>query len=151
MGAFDSRHNRKTVHRYVDKIVETSSRQDSLHAKPKTMKDFLFTLLAWLFTLPVIAGSVIFSLYNPERYPVVFNPFKDAIELPLYVPVLGGVAFGFLFGAIMTWAAMGRLRSQCRAQQKEIKALQKQVSNQNNKNIKSHNYALIPSAFTERK
>lgn len=115
------------------------------------MKDFVFTLLAWLFTLPVIAGSVIFALYNPQRHPVILNPFRDAIDLPLYVPVLGAVAFGFLFGAIMTWAAMGRLRSQCRTQQKEIKSLQKQVSNQNNKNITSHNYALIPSAFTERK
>lgn len=115
------------------------------------MKDFLFTLLAWLFTLPVIVTAIVFALYNPERYPVILNPFREAVELPLYAPVLGAIGFGFLFGAIMTWAAMGRLRSKCRAQQKEIKSLQKQISDQNNKTITAHNYALIPSSFMEKK
>ena len=74
------------------------------------MKDFLFTLLAWLLTLPFIIGAVAFALYNPQTLPVTLNPFRPAVDMPVYVPVLGAIGLGFLFGAVMTWAGMGRLR-----------------------------------------
>jgi len=115
------------------------------------MKDFLFTLLAWLLTLPCIIVAVGFALYNPQTSPVTLNPFRPAIELPLYVPVLGAVALGFIFGAIMTWAAMGRLRRERREQKKKIKALEKQLEAANQNHVAPHNYSLIPSSFTDKK
>lgn len=91
------------------------------------MKDFLFTLLAWLLTLPFIIGAVAFALYNPQTSTFTLNPFREATELPVYVPVLGAIGIGFLFGAIMTWAATGRLRAERREQKKRIKALERQL------------------------
>jgi hypothetical protein len=114
------------------------------------MKDFLFTLLAWLLTLPLIVGTVAFALYNQEAVPFVINPFLDAVTLPVYVPVLVAIAFGFVFGAIMTWAAMGRLRSEKRAQAKRIKTLEKQLEDANNNQMKHHNYSLIPTNFVDK-
>lgn len=92
------------------------------------MKDFMFTLIAWLVTLPLIVASVVFALYNPEPISVTFNPFLSPVEVPLYMPVLAAIAFGFLFGAVMTWAAMGRLRRDKRQMATRIRTLEKELS-----------------------
>lgn len=115
------------------------------------MKDFLFTLLAWLLTLPFIIGAVAFALYNPQESTFTFNPFQPPAELPVYVPVLGAVATGFFFGAIMTWAAMGRLRAERREQKKKIKALEKQIEALGQNHLPQHSHTLIPSSFTDNK
>ncbi len=115
------------------------------------MKDFLFTLLAWLLTLPFIVGAVAFALYNQERVPVTVNPFYEAVTLPVYVPVLVAIAFGFVFGAVMTWAAMGRLRAEKREQAKLIKTLEKEIQTANRNAVTPHNYALIPSSFLDKR
>ncbi len=115
------------------------------------MKDFLFTLLAWLLTLPFIIGAVAFAIYNPQTSIFTLNPFQPPVEIAVYVPVLGGVGFGFLFGAVMTWAAMGRLRHERREQRKKIKALEKQIEAANENQVAHHNYTLIPSSFTDKK
>ncbi len=115
------------------------------------MKDFLFTLFAWLLTLPFLVGAVGFALYNPDAVTITINPFRPPLTIPVYVPVLAAIGIGFLFGAIMTWAAMGRLRKERRDQNKKIKALEKQLEASNQNMVKPHNYALIPSSFFERK
>lgn len=114
------------------------------------MKDFVFTLLAWLLTLPLIIGAVAFALYNQEAVSVTINPFQAAVMLPVYVPVLVAIAFGFLFGAIMTWAAMGRLRAIKREQAKRIKTLEKQLEVANQNGVKPHNYAGTSALLTDR-
>lgn len=93
------------------------------------MKDFMFTLLAWLLTLPLIVAAVAFALYNQQNVAVVLNPFMPTFDLPLYVPVLAATGFGFLLGTMMTWAAMGRLRHDRRKQAERVKNLEKQLSN----------------------
>ncbi len=87
----------------------------------------MFTLLAWLVTLPLIIMAVAFALYNQNNITVVLNPFLPSLDLPLYVPVLVAIAFGFVFGSIMTWAAMGRLRQQKRRQAERIRTLEKEI------------------------
>lgn len=119
-------------------------------AKNTPMKDFLFTLLAWLLTLPFIIAAIAFALYNQADVAVTVNPFKDAVTLPVYVPVLSAVAFGFVFGSVMTWAAMGRLRKERSDQRKKIKALEKQIANANQPVVTPHNYSLIPSSFKDK-
>lgn len=114
------------------------------------MKDFLFTLLAWFLTLPFLVGAIAFALYNQESVSVTVNPFRDPSTLPLYVPVLAAVAFGFVFGSIMTWAAMGRLRHERSEARKKIKSLEKQVAGVNAPPVTTHNYSLIPSAFKDK-
>lgn len=117
------------------------------------MKDFMFTLLAWLLTLPLIVAAVFFAIYHQQDVVVTWSPFNDPITLPLYIPVLSAIAIGFLLGCLMTWAGSARQRKAIRDQKKKIKALEKQVdaANTNVQAVKPHNYALIPSAFIERK
>ncbi len=119
-------------------------------AKNMPMKDFIFTLLTWLLTLPFIVAAIAFALYNQVSVAVTVNPFKDAMTLPMYVPVLAAVAFGFVFGSVMTWAAMGRLRKEQSDQRKKIKTLEKQIANANQPIVTPQNYALIPSAFKDK-
>lgn len=116
------------------------------------MKDFLFTLLAWLFTLPVIAGATGFAIYNPDIVPVMISPFREPVPMPLYIPVLIAIAFGFLFGSLMTWAGMASLRRDRRMLKKQIKSLEKENDDLKNRGGKPaiHNYALIPSAFMDK-
>jgi uncharacterized integral membrane protein len=116
------------------------------------MKDFLFTLLAWLFTIPVIAGAIGFAIYNPDIVPVMVSPFRDAIPMPLYIPVLAAMAFGFLFGSLMTWAGMASLRRERRDYKKRVRALEKENDDLKTQAGKpaTHNYTLIPSAFMDK-
>ena len=114
------------------------------------MKDFLFTMLAWLLTLPFIIAAIGFAVYNPGPVPVVLSPFQDAVEMPVYVPVLFAVGFGFLFGSVMTWAAMGRLRKQKREQAKKIKTLEKQLSVAHHQHPVRHDYGVTPQALLEK-
>ncbi len=121
-----------------------------IHVRKIRMKDFLFTLLAWLFTLPVLVGAIVFSLYNPDPVNVTINPFRDPVSIPVYAPVLAAVAFGFLFGALMTWASMGRLRKECRDHKKQIKLLEKQIDGSSRPSSTPNNYSLLPSSFLNR-
>jgi uncharacterized integral membrane protein len=114
------------------------------------MKDFMFTLFAWLLTLPCLVGAIVFAVNNPEPIEVVFNPFKDALLIPVYVPVLTAIAFGFLFGSLMTWAAMGRLRAEKKEQAKRIKTLEKELQAAKAPVVTPQNYSLIPSSFIDR-
>jgi uncharacterized integral membrane protein len=115
------------------------------------MKDFWFTFLAWILTLPFLAATLIFALYNNESVSVTYSPFRDPLSLPVYVPVLFAIGFGFLFGAIMTWAAMGRLRAKTRAQAKHIKLLEKQLQDVKSPAPVTHNYATTPLKLLGRK
>jgi uncharacterized integral membrane protein len=115
------------------------------------MRDFLFTLLAWLFTLPLIIGAIGFALYNAEIIPVTVSPFLEPLSMPVYVPVLAAIAFGFIFGALMTWAGMARLRKEKREQAKRIKTLEKEIQSANRNSVPTHNYALIPSSFLDKR
>lgn len=116
------------------------------------MKDFLFTLLAWLLTLPVIVGAIGFAIYNPDIVPVMISPFREAVPMPLYIPVLIAVAFGFLFGSLMTWAGMATLRRERRECKKQLRLLEKEYNDLKIRagKLSSDNYALIPSAFMDK-
>lgn len=134
-----------SAHRALFFYRDGSVSRDKTHF----MKDFVFTLLAWLLTLPFIIGSLVFALYNQEAVPVIYNPFQESLPLPLYVPVLGAIAFGFIFGSVMTWAAMGRLRKERRDQRKKIKTLEQQAASANQNNVARHNYAALPPTLKD--
>lgn len=114
------------------------------------MKDFVFTLLAWLLTLPFIIGAVAFALYNQDVVSVIVNPFHDPLTLPVYVPVLTAIAFGFVFGSLMTWAAMARLRKERREQKKRIKTLEKQLEAANQNTVSPQSYTMIPTPMKDK-
>jgi uncharacterized integral membrane protein len=114
------------------------------------MKDFMFTLFAWLLTIPCLVGAIVFAVNNPDPIEIVFNPFKEALLIPVYVPVLTAIAFGFLFGSLMTWAAMGRLRAEKKEQAKRIKILEKEIQAAQAPVVAPHHNALLPSSFLDK-
>lgn len=91
------------------------------------MKDFLFVFLAWVLSLPLLIGAVVFALMNDGDVALSLNPFQAPVNVPVYAPVLAGVVLGIVLGALMTWAAMGRQRAKMRLQKKQIKTLEKQL------------------------
>lgn len=115
------------------------------------MKDFLFRFFAWIITLPLLVGSVAFAFFHTQKVDVIWSPFHAPASIPLYIPVLTAIAFGFFFGALMTWAAGGRLRDKARTQKKKIAALEKQLAATNQNTYKSHNYSIVPTRLLERK
>jgi len=114
------------------------------------MKDFLFTLLAWLFTFPMIIGGIAFAVYNNDPVPVTVNPFQGPVDMPVYIPVLTAIAFGFLFGAVMTWASMGSLRKELRDQKRLTRTLEKQIEETARTSPVIQNYTVIPSTLSDR-
>ncbi len=115
------------------------------------MKDFMFRALAWIITLPVFIVAVLFAFFHPQPVDILLSPFHAAVPMPLYLPVLGGIIFGFVFGALMTWAANGRLRAKAREQKRKIAALEKQLSVSNENTYKYHNIVSNPRLLLERK
>lgn len=115
------------------------------------MKDFIFKSLVWILTLPLLAGSIVFAIFHQQDVSVLYSPFGDEASVPLYVPVLTAVAFGFLLGCLMTWAAAGRQRAKLREQARKIKALEKELEQKSASTYKYHNTVNNPSLLLERK
>lgn len=115
------------------------------------MKDFIFKSLVWLLTLPLLAGAIAFAVFHQQKVSVLLSPFGTSSEVPLYIPVLTAIAFGFLFGCLMTWAAAGRQRAKLREQSRKIKALEKELEQKSASTYKYHNIVNTPSLLLERK
>ncbi len=115
------------------------------------MKDFVFRFLAWLVTLPLLFAAVAFAFFHTQQVEVIWSPWHAPLTVPLYIPVLTAIGFGFFFGALMTWAASGRLRSKAREQKRKIDALEKQIAVANQNTYKSHNYSVVPTRLLEKK
>lgn len=115
------------------------------------MKDFLFRFIAWIITLPLLVIAVGFAFFHTQVIELTIAPWLAPYSVPLYLPVLTAIGFGFLFGAMMTWAAGGRLRTRAAEQKKKIAALEKQLSIANQNTYNSHNYGEVPRQFFDRK
>jgi len=115
------------------------------------MKDFMFRFLAWLVTLPLIVGAVAFAIVNVAPVNLTLSPFHPPFSVPLYMPVLAAIGFGFLFGCLMTWAAFGRLRSKSREQRRKIRALESQLAKHSEQTYKYHNYSVVPPQLLEKR
>ena len=81
----------------------------------------------WIFALPVIVACVFLALSNRNDITFTYSPLHEPAEIPLYFTILAALAVGFLFGAIVSWFSMGKVRSERRRQKKDIKRLQKEL------------------------
>lgn len=66
--------------------------------------------LFWLFFLPFALVVVIFAVSNRGPIGVDFWPLPFRQEVPLYLLSLGTLAFGFFFGALLTWLSVAKWR-----------------------------------------
>ena len=76
--------------------------------------------LTWLLALPI--GIVVVALAVANRRPVTLSldPFRPddpalAVTLPLFLPILGAVILGVVFGGVAVWFGQGKHRKAARA------------------------------------
>jgi uncharacterized integral membrane protein len=84
------------------------------------LKRIVSTLLA----LPLAVILIGLSVANTTRTRLVLDPLRPeapalAIELPLYVYLLGSLIVGVLVGGVAAWASQGRTRRIARVKAQE--------------------------------
>ncbi|MBI1300949.1 MAG: DUF1049 domain-containing protein [Alphaproteobacteria bacterium] len=101
------------------------SKQEKRCARNLTM-DRIFGFICWIIGFFITICIAIFVVMNRAFVDVYWNPLviDQFISLPLYVLILGCLAFGFLIGALIVWFNMGGLRQERRRQKKEIRNLE---------------------------
>lgn len=113
------------------------------------------SFIRWIIALPLIVGAVLFALAHPDPVTITWNPFEEAIELPLYFVALAFLGIGFLLGVFVAWLGMGKVRKERRQQRKTIKKLEKDINIANEKMIetlskmKPGNYHALPDTVIE--
>jgi len=81
-------------------------------------------LLRWMISLLVTVAAILFAVANRHLVPVNWSPFDPSITVPVFMPVLVGVAFGFVLGAFMVWLNSSDLRRERRRQKRLIHKLE---------------------------
>lgn len=71
-------------------------------------------LWRWLLALPFAALVVIFALANRDIVSVSLWPFPIAVDVPLYVLVLGVGLLTFVGGALVGWLSQAAVRGEAR-------------------------------------
>ncbi len=84
-------------------------------------------LVRWIFGLLAAVAVTAFAIANQQIVDVYWNPFRPALQLPLYIIVLGPMAFGFFSGSLFVWLGTLKLRFSAHRQKRQIKNLEKQL------------------------
>ena len=92
-------------------------------------------ILSWLIFIPFALLVVIFAVSNRGDIAVDFWPLPFQQDVPLYLLSLGTLAFGFFFGAMLTWLSVAKWRVIAASRKKdtmyaeeEIKRLHKKIA-----------------------
>lgn len=86
---------------------------------------FIRTILGLVTALIIIA----FALQNRTAIDVTLSPMHAPYTLPVYAIALAGMLLGFLLGGFMVWLNAATTRRDKRKQKKQIKTLEKEVTN----------------------
>lgn len=80
-----------------------------------------------LITLPLLLILVLFALSNRAPVRLAFWPTDYALELPLSMAVLGGMAVAFLAGGFLVWLSALAQRRRARHAEQTVRLLEAQV------------------------
>jgi uncharacterized integral membrane protein len=84
--------------------------------------------LLWRAAALIFAAlAVAFAVANRQPVAVSLSPIPASVELPLYLLVLGALAFGAAIGGIGNWIAGGGGRRVARANRRQAAALEREV------------------------
>lgn len=83
--------------------------------------------LSWIFTLPVTVIVVLFAIANRSPATLSFWPLPWAVDLPIYLIILGALFAGFLLGAAVAWLSGGRRRRRARQLAERVRAQDRQI------------------------
>lgn len=84
--------------------------------------------LSWIITVPVALLAISFAVSNREWIDLTIWPLPFALSAPLYLLVLGGLALGFLIGALLTWFGQHGHRRDAKQRAQRIRELTAEVN-----------------------
>lgn len=84
-------------------------------------------LIGWIVIGLVGILFIVFSTHNYHVAEVNLWPAPLALSLPIYGLVFGGIALGFLGGALVAWLAGGKGRRKTREIRRTARQLERQV------------------------
>ena len=70
----------------------------------------MLRLISWFLMIPAAAAVILLSVANREDVTVSLAPLPASFALPLPAVILGAVALGFLWGALVAWISASRSR-----------------------------------------
>lgn len=79
--------------------------------------------------LLLLIAAVFFSMANRETVGLGFWPLDVRLAMPLFLPILGCLAAGFLFGYAGGWMGAGAARKQLRQALRERRDLELENEN----------------------
>lgn len=83
--------------------------------------------LGWLAATPVALLIVVFAVANRHEVRLEFWPLPWALDLPVYLVVLGVLAKGLVLGSVVTWLSGHKTRRRAREQRRRAESLERQL------------------------
>lgn len=80
-----------------------------------------------LIALPLLLLLVLFALSNRQPVRLGLWPTDYALELPLSLAVIGGMAVAFLAGGLLVWLSALAQRRRARQAEQTVRLLEAQV------------------------
>lgn len=87
----------------------------------------LSRVLGWLLGVPVALVVVVFAIANRHAVRLDLWPLPWALDLPLYLAVLGALAVGIAIGMVAAWLAGAGARRRARQERRRAEALERQL------------------------
>ncbi|MEJ0061869.1 MAG: LapA family protein [Alphaproteobacteria bacterium] len=88
----------------------------------------LWRYFSWLFSIPLLAFAICFSVGNREPTIISLWPFDIELALPIYLLALVPLACGLIFGAGMQWFVDLRHRVAAQRLGKEVARLKADIA-----------------------
>ncbi|GGF60956.1 hypothetical protein GCM10011332_13400 [Terasakiella brassicae] len=85
-------------------------------------------ILSWLLFIPFALVVVIFAVSNRGSIAVDFWPLPFSQDIPLYLLSLGTLAFGFFFGALLTWLSVAKWRVIAISRKKDTEYAEQEIA-----------------------
>lgn len=83
--------------------------------------------LGWILTFPLIVLAVIFAVANRHDLRLELWPLPWALDLPVYLAVLGALVVGMAVGGVAVWLSGHRSRATARQQRRRAESLERQL------------------------
>lgn len=79
--------------------------------------------VSWIVTVPLAAVVISFAVSNRDPAVLKLWPLPFELEMPVFLPVLGALVFGFVAGGFIAWWSGGRYRRLARRQNNKLRRL----------------------------
>jgi lipopolysaccharide assembly protein A len=83
--------------------------------------------ISWLILGLVAVVLILFAASNRESVSIALWPLPDALELPLYLVLLGVLVFGFVAGELMGWIRSWRWKREARRNRERVAVLEREL------------------------